>query len=73
MIRAEVTEKILAAKRLKKLSWKTICVEIGGGSPTYLTAGLLGQMKLRPAQAERAAKLFGLGAARCRPLRQPTR
>jgi cyanate lyase len=61
MLRAEVTERILSAKRLKKLSWKTICAEIGGGSRTYLTAALLGQMKLRPEQAERAAKLFGLG------------
>src|SRR5579863_5820032 len=61
MQRAEVTEKILSAKRLKKLSWKTICAEIGGGSPTYLTAALLGQMKLRPEQAARAATLFGLG------------
>jgi len=61
MLRAEVTEKILSAKRLKKLTWKTICTEIGGGSPTYLTAALLGQMKLRPEQAERAAMLFGLG------------
>jgi cyanate lyase len=61
MIRAEVTAKIVAVKRLKKLTWKTICAEIGGGSPTYLTAALLGQMKLRPEQAERAAKLFGLG------------
>ena len=28
---------------------------------TYLTAGLMGQMKLRPEQAERAAKLLDLG------------
>ncbi|HXO02584.1 MAG TPA: cyanase [Stellaceae bacterium] len=61
MNRAEITEKILSAKRLKGLSWKTICAEIGGSSATYLTAGLLGQMKLRPEQAERAAKIFGLG------------
>jgi cyanate lyase len=61
MIRAEVTEKILSLKRLKGLSWKTICAEIGGGSPTSVTAALLGQMKLRPDQAGRAAKLFGLG------------
>ena len=61
MRRTEVTEKILTAKRLKKLSWKTICAEIGGGSPVYLTAALLGEMKLHPEQAERAAKLFGLG------------
>ena len=61
MNRADVTGKILSAKRLKKLSWKTVAAEIGGGSPLYLTAALMGQMKLRPEQAERAAKLLGLG------------
>ncbi len=60
MTRAELTEKILARKRAKRLSWKTIVAEIGGGAPVYVTAGLLGQMKLRPDQADRAAKLFGL-------------
>jgi cyanate lyase len=60
MIRAELTEKILSQKRLKQLSWKTIVAEIGGGSPVYVTAALMGQMKLRPQQAERAAALFGL-------------
>jgi cyanate lyase len=62
MKRAEVTEKILTAKRLNGLSWKTICAELGGASPMYLTAGLMGQMKLTPDQAARAATLFGLGA-----------
>jgi cyanate lyase len=61
MNRSDVTEKILSAKRRAKLSWKSICAEIGGGSPVYVTAALMGQMKLRPEQAERAAKLFGLG------------
>jgi cyanate lyase len=61
MLRAELTQKILSKKRLKRLSWKTIAGEIGGGSPVYLTAALMGQMKLRPEQAERAALLFGLG------------
>jgi cyanate lyase len=61
MTRTELTEKILSTKRRKKLSWKTIAAEIGGGSPIYLTAALLGQMKLRPQQAERAAALFDLG------------
>jgi cyanate lyase len=60
MNRAAVTEKILSAKRLKGLSWQTICAEIGGGSATYLTAACLGQMKLRRAQAAKAARLFGL-------------
>ncbi|MGH7060114.1 MAG: cyanase, partial [Stellaceae bacterium] len=60
MTRDELTAKIIATKRAKGLSWKTIVGEIGGGSAVYLTAALLGQMKLRPEQAERAAKLFGL-------------
>ena len=62
MTRDELTSKILAAKCSKGLSWKSIVTEIGGGSAVYLTAALLGQMKLRPEQAERAAKLFDLGA-----------
>ena len=61
MTRDELTRKILAAKRATRLSWKTIVAEIGGGSAVYLTAALMGQMRLRPEQAERAAKLFDLG------------
>ena len=61
MTRDELTHKILAAKRAKALSWKAIAAEIGGGSAVYLTAALMGQMKLRPEQAEGAAKLFDLG------------
>jgi cyanate lyase len=60
MMRAEVTQKILSQKRLRRLSWKMIAAEIGAGSPLYLTAALMGQMKLRPEQAERAASLLGL-------------
>ena len=60
MLRPEVTQKILSQKRLKRLSWKTIVAEIGGGSAVYVTAALVGQMKLRPEQAERAAALFDL-------------
>jgi cyanate lyase len=60
MTRDELTRKILAAKRAKGLAWKAIIAEIGGGSAVYLTAALIGQMKLRPEQAERAAKLFEL-------------
>jgi len=60
MTRAELTQKILSQKRLKQLSWKRIVAEIGGGSPVYITAALMGQMKLRPEQAERAAMLLAL-------------
>jgi len=61
MTRDELTRKILAAKRAKGLAWKAIIAEIGGGSAVYLTAALMGQMKLCPEQAERAATLFELG------------
>jgi len=48
MTRDKLTHKILAAKRAKRLSWKTIVAEIGGGTAVYLTAALMGQMKLPP-------------------------
>ena len=60
MTRDKLTRKILSIKRTKSLSWKAIVAEIGGGSAVYLMAALMGQMKLRPEQAERAARLFEL-------------
>ena len=60
MNRAQLTEKILDAKRSKGLSWKAICKEIGGNSPVLITAALLGQMRLDAAQAKKAASLFKL-------------
>ena len=60
MTRDAVTRKILGVKRAKGLTWNAIVAEIGGGSAVYLTAALLGQMRLRADQAERAAKLFDL-------------
>jgi cyanate lyase len=60
MTRDELTRKILAVKRAKGLTWKAVVAEIGGGSAAYLTAALMGQMKLRPEEAERAATLFEL-------------
>ena len=62
MTRDELTEKILTAKRVHRLSWKHIAEKIGGSSPILLTAALLGQMRLEKAQAEKAAALFGLDA-----------
>jgi cyanate lyase len=60
MTRDAVTRKILGTKSAKGLTWKAIVAEIGGGSAVYLTAALMGQMRLRAEQAERAAKLFDL-------------
>jgi len=61
MTREELTAKIVAAKRKKKLGWKSLAAKIDAkASPIFLTAALLGQMCLLPAQAARAAKLLGL-------------
>ncbi|MBV8189806.1 MAG: cyanase [Alphaproteobacteria bacterium] len=61
MMRAEVTEKILSAKRLKGLTWEEIAAKIGGTSKIIVTAACLGQMKMTREQAAKAAELFGLG------------
>jgi len=61
MIRAEVTEKILSAKRLKELTWEEIAKKIGGASKIIVTAACMGQMKMTPEQAAKAAALFELG------------
>src|SRR3981081_1679169 len=61
MKRAEVTEKILTAKRLKELTWEEIAKKIGGASKIIVTAACMGQMKMTKEQATKAAKLFGLG------------
>lgn len=61
MKREAVTEKICDAKRLKGLTWKAIAKKIDPKeSHILITAALLGQMKLEPAQAAKAAKLLGL-------------
>ncbi|HXP30583.1 MAG TPA: cyanase [Stellaceae bacterium] len=60
MNRAELTEKIVAIKRRKKLAWRAIAAEIGPGSPVYYTAALLGQMKLGKGEAENAGRILGL-------------
>jgi cyanate lyase len=60
MNRAALTEKILAAKRRKGLSWQAIAGEIGAGSPVLCTAALLGQMKLTKEEAARAGSVLDL-------------
>ena len=64
MKRADLTEKILDIKREKGWSWKHICDEIGGVSPTLIVGALLGQMKLVKPLARKAAELFALSARR---------
>jgi cyanate lyase len=60
--RAELTEKIVATKREKGLTWNGIAGEIGTLSPIYYTAALMGQMKLKKEEAEKAGKLLDLDA-----------
>ena len=47
MTRSELTAKILDAKRKKGLSWQAIAQKIGGNSPVFLTAALLGPDEAR--------------------------
>jgi cyanate lyase len=58
--RADVTEKILAVKRRKALTWKSIAAQLGTNSPVWYTAALHGQMTLTADEAAKAATLFGL-------------
>jgi cyanate lyase len=60
MTRAELTEKILAAKRKKRLTWREIAAKIGRGSPIAYTAALQGQMRLLPDEAAAAGRLLDL-------------
>jgi cyanate lyase len=61
MLRADVTELVLTAKRMKGLTWKEIHEKVSiSTSPIVVTAALLGQMKLEPNEAEKAAELLDL-------------
>ena len=61
MTRAEVTELVLSAKRMKGLTWKEIHEKISiSTSQIVITAALLGQMRLEPNEAAKAAALLDL-------------
>src|SRR6266852_1058227 len=59
MTRAELTEKVVATKLKKGLTWAQIAKEVGR-SPVWTTAALLGQMTMNKEEAQKAAKLLGL-------------
>lgn len=59
MTRTEVTERIVAAKLKKGLSWEQLA-EAVGKSKIWTTAALLGQMSMSKDEAEAAAKLLDL-------------
>jgi cyanate lyase len=58
--RSELTAKILDGKRKLGLSWSAIAEQVGGGSTIFITAALLGQMRLDRDQAAKAGRLFAL-------------
>lgn len=69
--RAELTNRILAAKRRLGLSWKTIASTLGGSSPIVYTAALLGQFPLTGEEAEKAVALLELEPADATLLTEP--
>jgi len=57
--RLEVTEKIIAAKVSKGLTWEEVAKEVGL-SKEWVTAACLGQMTLNDEQANKVGGLFNL-------------
>jgi cyanate lyase len=60
MTREQLTLKIQAIQRAKKLTWKQIAAYVGTASPIVTTAALFGQMRLSEAEAAKAAQLLEL-------------
>jgi len=61
--RAQLTQKILAAKRRLGLPWAAIATALGSSSPVLYTAALLGQFPLTAKEAANAATLLELDPA----------
>jgi len=59
MNRPALTEKIIAQKGVKRLSWQDLAQAIGR-SPGFATAALLGQMSLSEDEAHKIGYLLGL-------------
>ena len=67
MNRAELTEKIVAIKIQKGLTWAGLAKKIGQ-SECWTTAALLGQMQMTEKESKIAAKALGLSAAEAKIL-----
>ena len=65
MSRLDVTEKIIATKVAKGLTWADVAREVGL-SKEWVTAACLGQMTLDAGQAAVIARLFDLSEAEAR-------
>ena len=59
MSRLEVTEKIIATKVSKGITWESVSKKVGE-SKAWTTALCLGQMTATPEQAKLLGKIFGL-------------
>ena len=60
MTRADVTARIVEAKRRQGMSWREIARKLGNGSPEFYTAALLGHHSLTPEEATLAGELLNL-------------
>lgn len=60
MNRAEATEKILAAKKAKNLTFEAIAKAVGRHK-VWTTSALLGQSTMSAEEAKKATELLGLG------------
>jgi cyanate lyase len=70
MNRAEVTDKILAAKRKKKLTWAQLAGVVGQ-SKEWSTAALLGQMAMTETQAKTVGAALDLSEEEMSLLQEP--
>lgn len=59
MNRQSLTEKIVALKQAKGISWRKLAEAIGR-SPGFATTALLGQMSLNQDEAQKTGRLLGL-------------
>ena len=70
MTRADVVEKVLAAKLAKKLTWKALA-EACGRSDVWATSALLGQQAMSAEEAVAVGRLLDLGAEEITLLQVP--
>jgi cyanate lyase len=71
MTRADVTAKVLDAKKRVGLTWKAIAEALGSGSPVFYTAALLGHQALNAEEGQKAATLLELDGATAKMLSDP--
>jgi cyanate lyase len=73
MSRAEATERVLAAKEEKQLSWRELAKAVGR-DPVWTTAALLGQQQMSVEEAQAAGTALSLDAETVRALQSfPTK